>query len=296
MKQIHKLILEKKKDVCTIFLTTHNMEEAYKLCDNVALLNEGIIVEQGNPEEVCRKYNHQKKIKIHLTSGEDMELDHNREAAGEIECLLSEGMLETIHSSEPIFEHAIKIDDMPEHFFTKLFSVMYIGMAPLTSVASIIAEEKERNTLRVLIMANVKPVQYLLGVSIYVWTICMMGAGIIATGLDSSDIPFYMLVMAIGFAISALTGACIGLYAKNQMAATSAVMPIMVVFAFLPMLSMFNENIKKIAKFFYTEQLKSLLDEMTFDGMKTSTGIILAVNALLMLLLFLGLFKKKGLE
>ncbi len=104
MKQIHKLILEKKKDGCTIFLTTHNMEEAYKLCDNVALLNEGVIVEQGNPEEVCRKYNHQKKIKIHLTSGEDMELDHNREAASEIECLLSEGMLETIHTSEPTLE------------------------------------------------------------------------------------------------------------------------------------------------------------------------------------------------
>lgn len=104
MKQIHKLILEKKKDGCTIFLTTHNMEEAFKLCDNVALLNEGTIVEEGNPEEVCRKYNHQKKIKIHLTSGEDMELDHNREAASEIECLLSEGILETIHSSEPTLE------------------------------------------------------------------------------------------------------------------------------------------------------------------------------------------------
>lgn len=104
MNQIHKLILEKKKDGCTIFLTTHNMEEAYKLCDNVALLNEGVIVEQGNPEDVCRKYNHQKKIKIHLTSGEDMELDHNREVASEIECLLSEGILETIHSSEPTLE------------------------------------------------------------------------------------------------------------------------------------------------------------------------------------------------
>lgn len=104
MNQIHKLILEKKRDGCTIFLTTHNMEEAFKLCDNVALLNEGVIVEQGNPEEVCRKYNHQKKIKIHLTSGEDMELDHNREAASEIECLLSEGILETIHSSEPTLE------------------------------------------------------------------------------------------------------------------------------------------------------------------------------------------------
>jgi ABC-2 type transport system ATP-binding protein len=52
MRQIHKIILEKKKEGCTIFLTTHNMEEAYKLCDRVALLNEGVIVENGAPEEI----------------------------------------------------------------------------------------------------------------------------------------------------------------------------------------------------------------------------------------------------
>ena len=122
----------------------------------------------------------------------------------------------------------------------------------------------------------------------------MIGAGLIATGLGRGDIPFYMFIMGIGFAISALTGACIGLYAKNQMAATSVVMPVMMVFAFLPMLSMFNDNIKKIAKYFYTEQLKRLLEEMTFDGIKTNTIIILAVNVVLMIALFLGLFKKKG--
>lgn len=61
-----------------------------------------------------------------------------------------------------IMENAIDVKDMPELFFTRLFSVMYIGMAPLTSTAAIISEEKERNTLRVLMMANVKPVQYLI--------------------------------------------------------------------------------------------------------------------------------------
>ena len=99
-----------------------------------------------------------------------------------------------------IMENAIKIDGMPELFFTKLFSVMYIGMAPLTSVASIISEEKEKNTLRVLTMANVKPWQYLIGVGFYVWFICMLGAGVMATGLKKEDIPFYLLVMAAGFA------------------------------------------------------------------------------------------------
>ena len=61
-----------------------------------------------------------------------------------------------------IMEHAINMDGMPELFFSKLFSVMYIGMAPLTATASIISEEKEKNTLRVLIMSNVKAWQYIL--------------------------------------------------------------------------------------------------------------------------------------
>ena len=58
-----------------------------------------------------------------------------------------------------VMENAINMEGMPDLFFTKLFSVMYIGMAPLTSVAAIISEEKEKNTLRVLMMANVKPWQ-----------------------------------------------------------------------------------------------------------------------------------------
>ena len=61
-----------------------------------------------------------------------------------------------------LMENAIHMENMPEHFFVKLFSSMFIGMAPLVSTASIIAEEKEKDTLRVLMMSNVHPIQYLL--------------------------------------------------------------------------------------------------------------------------------------
>ena len=103
-KQIHKLILEKKKQGCTIFLTTHNMEEAAELCDTVALLNEGVIVESGSPEETCRRYNHQKKIILHLNTGDDLELPQTKASADEIYNLMKDGMIETIHSSEPNLE------------------------------------------------------------------------------------------------------------------------------------------------------------------------------------------------
>lgn len=100
MQAIHKLILDKKKDGCTIFLTTHNMEEAAKLCDKVALLNEGEIVEIGKPSDVCLKYNHKKKIILRLTSGEEMELSHDATSAKKIYELMQENTIEAIHSSE----------------------------------------------------------------------------------------------------------------------------------------------------------------------------------------------------
>ena len=104
MRGIHRIILDKKNAGCTIFLTTHNMEEATKLCDKVALLNEGEIVEEGKPEDLCRRYDHQKKIKIHLSDGEDMELDRSETAAEKVSKLLMTGRLETIHSTEPTLE------------------------------------------------------------------------------------------------------------------------------------------------------------------------------------------------
>ena len=67
-----------------------------------------------------------------------------------------------------VMENTVKIDDMTEHFFVKLFAVMFVGMAPLTCMSAIISEEKEKNTLRVLIMSNVKPGEYLLGIGMYV--------------------------------------------------------------------------------------------------------------------------------
>ncbi len=43
-----------------------------------------------------------------------------------------------------VMNHVVKIDGMPENFFVNLFATMYIGMAPLTSIAAIISEEKNK--------------------------------------------------------------------------------------------------------------------------------------------------------
>jgi len=65
--EIHKLMLEMKNDGTTFFLTTHNMAEASKLCDRIALFNEGVIVDMGSMDELSQKYNKEKSVKILLT-------------------------------------------------------------------------------------------------------------------------------------------------------------------------------------------------------------------------------------
>lgn len=102
--EIHKMLLEMKEEGMAIFLTTHNMEEATKLCDHVALLNEGVIVEYGTPEEICLKYNKEKKYKIQLTDGSRYVLQQDPETAEKIMLWIREDRIETIHSCEPTLE------------------------------------------------------------------------------------------------------------------------------------------------------------------------------------------------
>ena len=54
---ICQLLQKLREDGATIFLTTHNMDEALKLCDRVALLHKGKIVIQGAPVDLCEQHN-----------------------------------------------------------------------------------------------------------------------------------------------------------------------------------------------------------------------------------------------
>lgn len=63
-QKIHRLLLDLKAKGTTIFLTTHDMNEATLLCDNLALLNRGHLVEEGKPQEIIQKYHLNKQVEI----------------------------------------------------------------------------------------------------------------------------------------------------------------------------------------------------------------------------------------
>ncbi len=193
-----------------------------------------------------------------------------------------------------IMTNAIKIQEMPENFFVILFATMYIGMAPLTSIASIISEEKEKNTLRVLIMSNVKPHEYLLGIGSYVWFACMLGGIVICTagGYNLQTSIAFMGILAIGILTSLLIGAIIGIWSKTQMMATSITVPVMMIFSFVPMLSLFNSTIEKIAWVIYSEQISRMLNQINSLQLNVENIGVIGLNILIAAILFIIIFKK----
>lgn len=193
-----------------------------------------------------------------------------------------------------IMNNAIKIQEMPENFFVILFATMHVGMAPLTSIASIISEEKETNTLRVLIMSNVKPHEYLLGIGSYVWFACMLGGIVICTagGYNLQTSIAFMGIIAIGILTSLLIGAIIGIWSKTQMIATSITVPVMMIFSFVPMLSLFNSTIEKIARVIYSEQISRMLSQINSLQLNTENIGVIGINILIAAVMFIIIFKK----
>lgn len=103
-QEIHTILAEQKKRGTTIFLTTHNMFEAESLCDHIALLSEGSIIEYGKPADICRKYNHLNRLQVTLKGGEMISLENSKASALKIKEYLEKEQMEAIHSTEPNLE------------------------------------------------------------------------------------------------------------------------------------------------------------------------------------------------
>jgi ABC-2 type transport system ATP-binding protein len=56
-QEIRKIIKDTARAGTTVLLSSHNMLEVEYLCDRIALISEGIIVERGRPKQLMEKYN-----------------------------------------------------------------------------------------------------------------------------------------------------------------------------------------------------------------------------------------------
>ena len=196
-----------------------------------------------------------------------------------------------------MMENLVRIEGMPEHFFVNMFAPMYAGMAPIVCMAAIIAEEKEKNTLRVLLMSDVRPAEYLTGTGGAVWLAGMAGAGVICLcgGYAGAAAARFMLLMAAGILVSILIGAAIGVWSRNQIMETSITVPVMMLFSFLPMLAMFNETLAQAARLTYSGQIRRMIEETGYDPAAEGAAVMLLNGATAAAVFWWG-YKRGGMD
>ncbi|MCR5492602.1 MAG: ABC transporter ATP-binding protein [Streptococcus sp.] len=97
-QKVHQLLLELKAKGISIFLTTHNMQEATKLCDKISLLNKGKILEYGSPEEIISKYRVDDNVHLLYKNGEEKVVPRD-----EVASYLNSNVV-SMHTAEPDLE------------------------------------------------------------------------------------------------------------------------------------------------------------------------------------------------
>lgn len=98
--EIHSLITELKDARRSILLTTHYIEEAEKLCDRVAIIDEGRIIAMGTPREIQARTLGASRIEVHCAQPIPEGLAPTFEAADHIQFLDGRRFL-SVSSSKP---------------------------------------------------------------------------------------------------------------------------------------------------------------------------------------------------
>ncbi|WYP26466.1 ABC transporter ATP-binding protein [Alkalihalobacillus sp. FSL W8-0930] len=100
MTHIHRGLQRLNEAGTTIFLTTHNMEEATELCDRVAFLHEGELQEVDSPSALRYKYS-TGAFHVETHDGEQMVIKNKPENANQIQQLIATNQVKSMHSDHP---------------------------------------------------------------------------------------------------------------------------------------------------------------------------------------------------
>ena len=340
---IHNMIKKLAEKGTTIILTTHNMDEAAKLCDNVGMLYEGKIVEYGNPQELCYRYRVENLFRVISNDDEEIYIENNESGRKKAAEMLVHNEIKSIHTVETtlqtifvkltgkelenesvmykqfcdtlknklllllifmypvlayIFYFLLKDTQEAVNIVIPIFITMHIIMAPIVCMSSIISEEKEKNTIKVLLFSGIRSYEYLLGVAGVLMGILIVSVipYLFILKFDTEQTLLFFYFIILGFLCSMLLGSVIGIMSKNQMSVGTISSPLSMFIGLLPMASIFNDSVDKASKILYSKRIYDVV--YSFMGeMKTDIGIdtgVCVANMAVLILVFCFVYTKSG--
>lgn len=99
-KHIYEGLLNLKANGTTIFLTTHDMNEAETLCDRIAFLHKGSIQQLDSPTNLRKKFG-DATITVELTDGSKVKVKRGPEGAEKLFHYMNEDRVSSVYSNDP---------------------------------------------------------------------------------------------------------------------------------------------------------------------------------------------------
>lgn len=185
--------------------------------------------------------------------------------------------------------------------FPIVFLPINILFCSMNIMASVISEEKEKGTLRSLIFANIKPLEYFVGNAIFVLLATIISSSLFLPLINISEIEYlyFYLFVSLSSICSMVLGATIGITAKNQMTANGICAPITIILGMLPTFGELNKSFKNLSQILYTTRFANTVSEITNNLSVTinfEIVITYIINFIVCLVIFALVYKKKKLD
>lgn len=147
------------------------------------------------------------------------------------------------------------------------FQVLNLGLSinlvfvSTFAISMLIAEEKEKNTLRTLMLSSVRPLEFLIGKAIVILTFSILSNAVIymIVGLETVYLISYLLWTILVTFIMMLIGGILGLVAKSQMSTSILGLPVIFGFMIIPLFSQVNESFESLSKLLPNYNLNIIL-------------------------------------
>lgn len=195
------------------------------------------------------------------------------------------------------------MDTIPKDFVFSLSVLLNLSMVPVALMGTIIAEEKEKHTLRTLMLNDVSATEILFAKALICMLFVMLNNILMYFIVDFS-INNFISYQVIAFLVSLSViffGALVGLLAKNQMSAGLLSIPFMAIFMapiFINMTkSKFAANISSLLPTDAMMEIFDVIPKNNFTLVNTLTElIVILVWLVLSILLFNIVYKKVGVD
>jgi len=202
-----------------------------------------------------------------------------------------------------IYSKILPSNEMPKGYSLSVGLLMLVIMAGISITAMMIAEEKEKRTLEVLLLSPATPREIFLGKSLVIF-LSIIVSMLILMIIDNNNwnsLPIILLSTILISTFCIIFGIIVGIFSKNQMSTGIVGTPLMFLFLLPPMFSVLGvkqmDGIARIVpSYYYLDILKKVTYDASYNhDILYSFGLLVGSIAIASMILFI-VVKRKGFE